>query len=51
MAEPRLVSADFIHPLPTGGRIVASLLYQAMMRDYNLYKLKVLRRRMAEVRP
>lgn len=50
MAEPRLVSADFIHPLPTGGRIVASLVYQAFMKDYHLYKLKVLRGQLAEVR-
>lgn len=50
MAEPRLVSADFIHPLPTGGRIVASLVYQALMKDYHLYKLKVLRGQLAEAR-
>jgi hypothetical protein len=50
MAEPRLVSADIIHPLPTGGRIVASLVYQAFMKDYHLYKLKVLRGQLAEVR-
>lgn len=43
MAEPRLVSADFIHPLPTGGRIVATLLYDAILDGYNQYKLKVLR--------
>ncbi len=44
MAEPRLVSADFIHPMPAGARIVGTLLYQALMDGYNLYKLKQLRR-------
>jgi lysophospholipase L1-like esterase len=43
MAEPRLVSADFIHPMPAGARIVGTLLYQALMDGYNSYKLKQLR--------
>lgn len=42
-AEPRLVSADFIHPLPAGGRVVANLVERALMRGYNLYKLRLLR--------
>lgn len=51
-SEPRLVSADFIHPLPAGGRIVANLLERAIMRGYNLYKLRLLRApRLAEARP
>lgn len=41
--EPRLVSADFIHPLPAGGRVVANLLERALMRGFNLYKLRLLR--------
>lgn len=52
LSEPRLVSADFIHPLPAGGRIVANLLERAIMRGYNLYKLRLLRApRLAEARP
>jgi len=51
MAEPRLVSADFIHPMPAGARIVGTLLYQALMDGYNSYKLKQLRRTVAEARP
>lgn len=43
MAEPRLVSADFIHPLPAGGRIVGTLLYNALMDGFNAYKLRLLR--------
>lgn len=52
ITEPRLVSGDFIHPLPAGGRIVANLLERAIMRGYNLYKLRLLRTpRLAEARP
>jgi len=47
MAEPRLVSADFIHPLPSGARIVGTLLYQALVDGYNSYKLKQLRQQVA----
>jgi lysophospholipase L1-like esterase len=50
MAEPRLVSADFIHPMPAGGKIVASLFYDSLMKGYNLYKLRRLRTALAEVR-
>lgn len=46
MAEPRLVSADFIHPMPAGGKIVASLFYDSLMKGYNLYKLRRLRNSM-----
>ncbi|WP_321476788.1 GDSL-type esterase/lipase family protein [uncultured Paludibaculum sp.] len=49
MAEPRLVSADFIHPLPSGARIVGTLLYQALIDGYNSYKLKQLRQNLAVV--
>ncbi len=44
MAEPRLVSADFIHPLPSGARIVGALLYQALLDGYNNWKMQQLRR-------
>jgi lysophospholipase L1-like esterase len=47
MAEPRLVSADFIHPLPNGARIVAKLLFQGLMDGYYRYKLDLLRTKMA----
>jgi len=50
MAEPRLVSADFIHPLPAGGRIVGTLLYNALMDGYNAYKQRVLRQTVASGR-
>lgn len=50
MAEPRLVSGDFIHPLPAGGRIVASLLHDALMKGYNIRKLNLLRQNVTEVR-
>jgi hypothetical protein len=50
MAEPRLVSADFIHPLPAGGRIVGTLLYNALMDGYNAYKMRLLRQTAAAQR-
>ncbi|MBI3683405.1 MAG: hypothetical protein HY235_23780 [Acidobacteria bacterium] len=41
-AEPRLVGADLIHPMPAGARIVGGLLYQALVDGYNKYKLRLL---------
>ena len=43
-AEPRLVSADFIHPLPSGARIVGTLLVQAITSGYNAWKLEHMRK-------
>lgn len=43
-AEPRLVSADFIHPMPAGAKIVGDLLYNALRDGYNQYKLGQLNR-------
>jgi len=44
-AEPRLVGADFIHPMPAGAKIVGGLLYQALIDGYNKYKLRLLQKR------
>jgi lysophospholipase L1-like esterase len=41
-SEPRLVSADFIHPMPAGAKIVGELLYNALRDGYNDYKLRQL---------
>jgi lysophospholipase L1-like esterase len=41
-SEPRLVSADFIHPMPAGAKIVGELLYNALRDGYNQYKLRQL---------
>src|SRR6266404_6954931 len=41
-AEPRLVGADFIHPMPAGAKIVGELLYSALRDGYNNYKLRQL---------
>jgi lysophospholipase L1-like esterase len=41
-AEPRLVGADFIHPMPAGAKIVGGLLYNALRDGYNEYKLRKL---------
>jgi hypothetical protein len=42
-AEPRLVGADYIHPMPGGAKIVGELLYSALRDGYNEYKLRQLR--------
>ena len=44
-AEPRLVGADFIHPMPGGARIVGNLLYNALLDGYNRYKMRQLAQR------
>ncbi len=41
-AEPRLVSADFIHPMPAGAKIVGELVYQALRDGFKEYKLRQL---------
>jgi len=50
-AEPRLVSADFIHPLPSGARIVGTLLFQAMTDGYNAWKVVQMRKSLLAHRP
>ena len=42
--EPRLVGADFIHPMPAGARIVGELLYNALRDGYKEYKLRQLKK-------
>ncbi|MBL8233112.1 MAG: hypothetical protein JNL98_31730 [Bryobacterales bacterium] len=44
-AEPRLVGADFIHPMPAGAKIVGGLLYQALVDGYTKYKLRLIQAR------
>src|SRR5207248_3819770 len=39
-AEPRLVGADYIHPMPAGARVVGELLYTAFRDGYKAYKLR-----------
>jgi lysophospholipase L1-like esterase len=48
-AEPRLVGADFIHPMPGGAKIVGNLFYRAVMDSYNKYKTMRLTRGFARV--
>jgi hypothetical protein len=42
-AEPRLVGADFIHPMPAGAKIVGELLVNALRDGLNQYKLRQLK--------
>ena len=37
-AEPRLVGADFIHPMKGGAKIVGNLFYRALLDSYNKFK-------------
>src|ERR1041385_8404309 len=39
-AEPRLVGADYIHPMPAGAKVVGELLYTAFRDGYKAYKLR-----------
>ncbi len=48
-AEPRLVGADFIHPMPAGARMVGNLLYNSLIRGYNGYKMRQLQQRSAKL--
>jgi lysophospholipase L1-like esterase len=38
-SQPRLVSADFIHPTPAGARIVATVFVRELIAGLNRYKL------------
>ena len=39
-SQPRLVSADFIHPTPAGARIIATALVRELTAGLNRYKLR-----------
>jgi lysophospholipase L1-like esterase len=49
-AEPRLVGADYIHPMPAGAKIVGELLYGSLRDGYNEYKLRQLKSKEPETR-
>jgi lysophospholipase L1-like esterase len=42
-AQPRLVGADYIHPLPAGAKIVGELLYDSLRDGYSEYKVRKLK--------
>jgi hypothetical protein len=37
--EPRMVSADLIHPFPAGGKLIATVLVREIDRGLSRYKL------------
>ncbi len=49
-AQPRLVGADYIHPLPAGAKIVGELLYDSLRDGYSSYKVRRLNQREAKER-
>jgi lysophospholipase L1-like esterase len=42
-SQPRLVSADFLHPTPAGAKLVGDLLCRAVCEGFNRYKLRRMR--------
>ena len=44
-SQPRLVGADYIHPLPAGAKIVGELLYNSLRDGFSAYKLRKLAQR------
>lgn len=49
-SQPRLVGADYIHPLPAGAKIVGELLYNSLRDGFSGYKLRKLSQREEEQR-
>jgi lysophospholipase L1-like esterase len=41
-SQPRLVGADYIHPLPAGAKIVGELLYEELRKGFGTFKLRKL---------
>ena len=39
-AQPRLVSADFIHPYPAGGKMIATVFTREIIKGLNRYQLR-----------
>jgi lysophospholipase L1-like esterase len=50
-SEPRLVSADFIHPMPSGAKLVSTFLYRGLMNGYNKYKLRRMQEKLTAAGP
>ncbi len=43
-AQPRLVSADFIHPYPAGGKLIATAFAREILSGWNRYQLRPAKR-------
>jgi lysophospholipase L1-like esterase len=39
-SQPRLVGADYLHPLPAGAKQIGALLFRALMDGYHRHKLR-----------
>jgi lysophospholipase L1-like esterase len=46
--NPRLVGADYIHPMPAGAKLVGDLLYQGLEEQYQRYKLKKIQKSLSD---
>jgi lysophospholipase L1-like esterase len=49
MSEPRLVGADYIHPMPAGAKIVGELLFAALREGFNQYKMHEIKQKIAQL--
>jgi hypothetical protein len=47
-SEPRLVGADFIHPMPAGAKIVGELLFSALREGYQQHKAQGQKQKIAD---
>jgi lysophospholipase L1-like esterase len=47
-SEPRLVGADFIHPMPAGAKIVGELLFSALREGYQQHKAQGQKEKIAD---
>lgn len=45
--NPRLVGADYIHPMPAGAKLVGDLLFEGLDEQYQRYKLKGIQKSLA----
>lgn len=48
-SEPRLVGADYIHPMPAGAKIVGQLLVAALRDGFRRYRLEEVKEKIAQL--
>ncbi len=48
-SEPRLVGADYIHPMPAGAKIVGQLLVAALREGFRHYKMEGLKEKIVQL--
>jgi len=51
ISNPRLVGGDYIHPMPAGAKLVGDKLFEGIEEQYRMFKLRELRKSLAESTP